>query len=34
MFHIHAESNIYTYVVNQQMHNDKICSIMSVNIKA
>jgi len=27
MFHIHALKDIYTYVVNQQMHTDKICFI-------
>ena len=32
MFHICAGKNIYTYVVNQQMHTDEICFIMLVNI--
>jgi len=32
MFRICAEKNIYTYVVNQQMHTDKICFTMLVNI--
>jgi len=28
MFHICALRNIYTYVVNQQMHSDKTCCII------